>query len=1811
MGGGTSSGSHGFVSRKEDPYCVDCYELDSGYLEQTFYMLQDEATCDVALEYLACCGSRLLAYDAQGRFFSAYNVSQNVGICTLKLVRPDASANKNIGSMCPARERDGMFFFSFQGESSLYVLLLTEKEGYVSKPIRVDFGAFDKVENFKESAIMNIRAHPTRPYIFIMFESGSVQVWNYSGLKKVLLTQLGAEDLMEGEGGYGNPNDSGDDMSVPDLNVNISDDMSDSGSQASYSSKAPSVIGSISGAIFRRKKESKAFMGMIPCSLLTLPGVADKKNVLHNPAAAVELQLHANGCLAAIVWQRQAEHITAETIAVYDIRQSFAKPGQAKVGAISITLPKAGFAECSIPGWRLGPICFHSFEPILLATMCNEGGADHMLYALSLRDRFLRTIGSADIEHSTNNSNSNEFPLQIRCVKETGKIVLTMGLKNNQISTISVHALTAEWMSAFGTLSQPLISACNISFEDFIDCEDILLQPKPLNTKPSKPRERRGNGNGKAEAGGGREGKVDWPITLVVKPELTLPAQIFSKTTAGSGGPLYLKLNIYKAHLSALLMEQKKEKESEEVAQVSDFLGSIDAACSLVNTDVNRNWLSLDNQVHIDVATDTINYEAEGLFHPSEVRASLLGDDVFGIIRGTFCIESEDIHQLISLPSVYVLCKKSSQNESLLHQATAFRDASFWNGNSINAGEDKEKLNSRSCILALSASGCKIVWIQVNESSDMRAGHIIESWVSATSMSRVWTAPSGALNIVLYASSPKGGVQTLFATAPGRGAFDAMHMAGLPLREGEVALDVKWQPWPKHDQGSFKELTKREDVGSCVSQLLGVLTTHRVFILSRDKQGLQILNSVVFRDEAKRWNTENNVSSPSKSNQHGKDKVTSMQWLGISLVYSSASGSVHYIVPSAVTQTLSQEQLIENLLRNRSLGMENLHSHHRGHLCSLPSNCFELGALRILACLPDRILYAASAVDPSTGLINMSIMARPCLPVEPMILGLLAVKDAAVSLQTSSEDNAIALPWKKRAITIEQYCDKMVYCLVMLYFKARFSTGSKEDEEFGNKPSSHSSRRLCTELFSRRQDDTCRGLAVIAAAITLSDIDPTEEFPPTRWLPPSFKFEVALAADMPSQACLELMAGRLEMQDAFLDAQAYVDLPHPKSAKAMQIAAAKEVLREAGYTRSALGMADLVGDDLFIADVLRKKGKLGEEKFLDACKSSDTIDPLVPVLIENDMAHVYVSLNNLLVKNMGGAGRRSSMFTFTSAIKDKREVGKDKVGEVVFDQTAFCATQRNHAQHRGGVLGPNSKLGSLGMDVTEEWVGTRLQLESVPVVAGGVFGGESIFSFGAGSEGSTVNGDEGESGVERKLPDGGDLPDSWVEGVGIGRDMDKVSGYWRFSDIVHAEDPRFISSCSRPGTRACFLDLSKYEQPLQAFAASDTDMKLCPSTSSVHSGEEHDKQKLLYDVVYACKSASEFRGHQSLNGLRTLVKRGTHFDIGMHHNDQDRCKMTIEFSISFRGSELMGDTCLLQRVLGFPIEPKGQQTRQPGVSLWDLCVDKDSYLVWSCGQTPEKSFKSSRPLPNFNLATTAESESKSPTDSSWVNVAVVVNSSGDSEGASGIVSLYANGEQIGTTPNAIEFPTHKEADLADSTLYVAPGMGPGWRFTELRIWADARTSGAIEESHMSTLPLASKRKRLQLRIPGGKKLFTPLNEDSFYLGDEFVGERKVSSANGNNDRKKDKDKDKAENGVAKSSTQSGVLLPPGGSSLVGPSSGANIVNPTNDPNRLGAPRPLARPPQGGGLLKAPVGGGMLSQRKAKPGMNMLALPPRK
>ena len=145
----------------------------------------------------------------------------------------------------------------------------------------------------------------------------------------------------------------------------------------------------------------------------------------------------------------------------------------------------------------------------------------------------------------------------------------------------------------------------------------------------------------------------------------------------------------------------------------------------------------------------------------------------------------------------------------------------------------------------------------------------------------------------------------------------------------------------------------------------------------------------------------------------------------------------------------------------------------------------------------------------------------------------------------------------------------------------------------------------------------------------------------------------------------------------------------------------------------------------------------------------------------------------------------------------------------------------------------------LALDLLEEWMGLRIKLEVVSNTSNHLHTLSGIkTNLGPRSNINTLNSDKnginGNNGNNNNNgnENGRNEMSSWVADVGVGKEWEKVVGYWRFSDLIKYGDLGFCNT-GIPGARGVFLDLSKYGVPLEIFGGVESVSKVCLGMNSI------------------------------------------------------------------------------------------------------------------------------------------------------------------------------------------------------------------------------------------------------------------------------------------------------------------------------------------------------------------------------------------
>lgn len=926
------------------------------------------------------------------------------------------------------------------------------------------------------------------------------------------------------------------------------------------------------------------------------------------------------------------------------------------------------------------------------------------------------------------------------------------------------------------------------------------------------------------------------------------------------------------------------------------------------------------------------------------------------------------------------------------------------------------------------------------------------------------------------------------------------------------------------------------------------------------------------------------------------DTVTGVAWMGAALCYTCESGAVHYLlsapcvrdgglinVPAPPAAVPIFRALGHRMQRSGAAGTSQCRGARqcrnetdRGLLCTLPRNISTTltGSHRILAVLSDRALVSYLRRDDAyhsvTSLHQVAFSQRPLNPLEPLVLGLIALDN--LRARQASTLNSSLLSGPPLLVHSAQHRQDAVDVLMCNYVSPRAESTTTAG---GARPSAQCSRRL--SLAISQYQAQCKTTAIagagtlqvsgaltkrsgatalpgaIALAVGLHSqlvrAATCGEFPAVRWVPSSVKYHAAAQVGLLKVAAMELLSSRAELQELLLDSDGYAGnaVPHVHRPQAAQLVAGALnflVLSQRSCDKEVcdllVGLArrlmDIGGDySTLSAFLLRDHAAVGtvariaEEQVLPADRTAflrflahvvDTKTPSTHTAVRDLLRAVlqerlYLGAlgcttrkKNLTVEATAALSEADSLVTTALTVAEGTQkehfvrTGNSQGPPLVLS-TAISSNAVLAAVSTVAVLGPKS-MGLLALDLLEDFMAVNLQLEMCSTTTADLAGGD-----GAVAETAAISSDG--------LYMGSALPESWVEGVGAGsKEHEFIMAYYRFSDIAYqTEDGFHCSSIDPAGSRLVFTDLSRFEGPgLELYTTANNSMRVEYSSSSVDPGEKHDNVKSLCDVVYCCAQAeggeSESNDDGSASrvqrGLRCPVPRGSQLDIGLYHEDVNRSKLTMELMVCFdemvsqAGAELDADSGA--SVMHVLLQRQATLAGGEGPVLWTLFVTPDGTVCFAFGDgktskasSMVRSAPDSVALPKSKGRGSATGAETSP----WTHIAVVIDSSkascsvvdGAVTQAAVAVSLVVKGELVDAKLSPVSLPL---SHLTKSTVHVGRNLPTGYRLTELRLWSDTRSMTDLDNMRDNYLVLAMKRKRLQLRVKGTKKLFTAFRD---------------------------------------------------------------------------------------------------------------------
>lgn len=981
-------------------------------------------------------------------------------------------------------------------------------------------------------------------------------------------------------------------------------------------------------------------------------------------------------------------------------------------------------------------------------------------------------------------------------------------------------------------------------------------------------------------------------------------------------------------------------------------------------------------------------------------------------------------------------------------------------------------------------------------------------------------APNSSGNWCLFQTS----LSDLFGKRTGGHSVEAVDSSNfasqemeLPLMEGEEVIELVFQPAAssiatRYSAGSVQEEAVQlrllhsawsqtsTGVVAKTRQLVGLLTNSRVLLLGSD---LSILESVTHSfvlqrhdnyDTSERMGIVGN-QRVTISNTFSTAAITSISWIGASLCCCSVDGKVTYLsVPISATEKVETET---STLIGRSTGC--LLTGNKDSVLyswmSMPTNLGANGSLALLGVLTDRVIVMHTKMNKVHGGTQVSVTFRPANPVEPLLVSLIRLCDREESFP-------------------REYQFLLIAALLSYYYPLKQNAASTGQ---GALPTTQNSRFLVNFLYRARH---CKELAAIIAGIPadVSEGANAAEFPALRWLSPAVRTELCFFARNNalnlSYLGREILGHKPDLQDLYIYGDAYGGnkLPSLRGdfSQRLSYAAATGKSDSRGSTISRK-LADIAGDYLQAAHLSSEVENQAKsaETFVRNCINCNvstikatiltTIQGKLPSSSINEEARISFLRRRLYLGNLQDFDRNRSVPTLSVALtKEDYKCEHSSMMHLIEERR-----QEAH-QRRGGGIGVSNGtvLGTLGLDVMEDFMGINHQLELlIPDVIDGVA--------------TEVQGDGASA-----------APSDWVEGVGQGREFDKVVGYWRFSDYAYEGEEFFSSVSTNPGSHLVVLDLSKFEVGLELVTdatATEGSVAFLPTSSGIDAGEKHDNTKALYDVVI---NGSVMLQHGTGSYLRSYVPRGSQLDVGLYHQDLSRLRCTMEIAIAFDVSQHPNNVAaqvlssceshtLLERAI-----VAGDYLHDTGL-LWKLWVDKGGSVALSI-RTDAGKIVDVRTEASMLTFGQLDSSSKNKDDElddlaensgslRWHHIAVVLEGSPSRpfeednkmlwSSSTLNVNIYVDGQRCANSQISLSAISAQE--LERNMFYVGRGLCTGWRYTELRIWAEARRESEIDGARDQFLPLAMKRRRQQLRMKGTKKLFsafaaaqTPLPEPS-------------------------------------------------------------------------------------------------------------------
>lgn len=553
----------------------------------------------------------------------------------------------------------------------------------------------------------------------------------------------------------------------------------------------------------------------------------------------------------------------------------------------------------------------------------------------------------------------------------------------------------------------------------------------------------------------------------------------------------------------------------------------------------------------------------------------------------------------------------------------------------------------------------------------------LQSWEFDLDLQGVWAPLDRTGELALIAGTRKdSGARTLLYFCSAASMAVEDAANCLGLGEGEDLLQVEWLPTSA--RGYVVDM--KETVAVCTSQ--------RVLILN---QKCEILSLIPL----------------------GNERYGSCGWIGLSLVLMTSEGKARCLTLGKFSSSPNFASRCSKLLEH---GIDvNMSTDY--DFFTFPNEFGNAVPRKIVCCFPDRVILSAQTPHVFESCM-VKLLTKPSVPTEPLLLGLLRLYIAS-----NSENSKNGIIEDMRVV-------------LRLYYRTKNNSG----QEYGASPTMQMSLTVTAALF-------CCGLFELSAMSSGIDLHSSPqtsligdgEFPRSRWIPSILKYEILVALQCYDRACFEFLIDHREALDLLMDPEKEGILVKRSSRLAQLCSSIAKDLHSLGQFELACLMADIAGDDVLLAMILKDQGN--DDMLTRLCEELENIDQNTLNIIRANV--LKTKLNDkacLTLSNVGGISRRQRLLMTFFRMSHRPILSDD----------ARTASRKDFEMK--GALGPMTRNGYLPMDSVEDWMGSQ----SVEVVA-----------VAPSPQPFRTDGLDKLDGAESK-------PATWIEDVGKGKEWDLV-----------------------------------------------------------------------------------------------------------------------------------------------------------------------------------------------------------------------------------------------------------------------------------------------------------------------------------------------------------------------------------------------------------------------------------------------------